>query len=295
MPSNRRGLGRGLDALIPTELPDSAEFDPIARVNPGGDQMAQVAPSAITPNPHQPRKHFDEAALADLAASIKAHGVVQPLVVTSLGAGKYELIAGERRLRASRQAGLGVVPVIVRSLDEQAKLEVALIENVQRAELNAMETAMAYKKLIDQFNLKLEEVAARVGKNMSTVSNTIRLLGLPPEAMKALVDGVITEGHARAILALKDPTKRVDMLAMITSQSLTVRQAEHLARGFKPAEANKQGALKRIETKNQWTNALAEQLSTDVAINRSAKGGWLVINYRDDKDLERITKRLLNP
>ena len=293
MPSNHRGLGRGLDALIPTELEEPGQFDPINKVKPGGEQVTSVAPSAITPNPHQPRQQFDQAALDELAASIKQYGVVQPLVVTDLGGGKYELIAGERRLRASKQARLASVPVIVRSFDEQAKLEVALIENVQRAELNALETAMAYKKLMDQFNLKLEEVARRVGKNMSTVSNTVRLLGLPPEAMEALVNGSITEGHARAILALKDPGKRGQMLEMIIAQNLTVRQAEHLARGFKPAEADTKKAMGHVATTNQWTQALTQKLGTNVAINRSAKGGRLVISYKDDQDLERISKQLL--
>lgn len=294
MPSNHRGLGRGLEALIPTELPDQAEFDPITRAKGSVEGIEHVMPDQIVPNPHQPRQHFDESALADLAESIKVHGIIQPLVVTKLGHGRYELIAGERRLRASKRAKLTNVPIIVRSLDEQAKLEIALIENVQRAELNAMETAMAYKKLVDQFNLKLEDVAQRVGKNISTISNTIRLLGLPPEAVKALVEGQISEGHARAILALKDPARRAEMLRLIVEKNLTVRQAEHLARGFKLPEASKHGALKHIDTKNQWTEQLSKRLGTGVAISRSAKGGRLVINYLDDKDLERIAKNLLD-
>jgi len=291
VPSNKRGLGRGLDALIPTELADDGSLEAV-RQAVAGERVEQVAPDQIQPNPHQPRQYFDEAQLAELAASIKVHGLVQPLVASRLPSGGYELIAGERRLRASQQLGLARVPVIIRSLDEQAKLELALIENVQRADLNPVETAIAYRKLVDQFNLKLEDLSKQVGKNVSTISNNMRLLNLPREATDAIIDGRISEGHARAILAV-EPTLRLEMLATIIEQQLTVRQAEHLARGFKLPTANKQGALKHVSTQNQWTEALAKYLGTDVAINRRAKGGKLTIDFNDDQDLERITGRLL--
>ncbi len=291
MPSNRRGLGRGLDALIPTELTDDATLKSMTKVAEG-ERIEQVAPGQIKPNPHQPRQTFDPTALAELAASIQIHGIVQPLVVSKAGSG-YELIAGERRLRAAKQLKIEQVPVIVRSLDEQAKLELALIENVQRADLNPVETAVAYRKLIDQFNLRLEDLAKRVGKSIPAISNTVRLLGLPPAATEALVTGRISEGHARAILAVTDPKQRGEMLATILDQGLSVRQAEHLARGFKLPTANKQGALKHISTQNQWTQQLSQHLGTAVAISRSAKGGKLTIEFASDQDLERISQRLL--
>lgn len=292
MPS-KRGLGRGLDSLIPTELADSAEFDPIAKVAPAANAETEVVVGDISPNPHQPRTHFDESALKDLAASIKQHGVVQPLVVTPKG-NTYELIAGERRLRASKLAGLKTVPVIVRSLDEQAKLEIALIENIQRAELNPIETAVAYRKLVDQFNLKLEDVSKRVGKQVSTVSNAMRLLGLPDAAKRAVADGTISEGHARAILSQKMPEKQLELLNEITSRELSVRQAEALARGMKPAAASKESAVKNLETSNTWTEQLTKALGTKVSIGRAAKGNKLVIEYSSDDELERIAKRLLS-
>ncbi len=291
MPSNRRGLGRGLDALIPTQLADDAEFDPVAKVSAHGDQVVQVDPAQIKPNPHQPRQHFDPAALEDLAASIRQYGIVQPLVV-SKGSGGYELIAGERRLRAAKLAKLATVPVVVRSMDEQAKLEVALIENIQRAELNPIETATAYRKLIDQFNLKLEDMSQRVGKDVSTISNTMRLLGLPTEAKRALVEGQISEGHARAVLSQPTKDKQLELLSLIIERGLTVRQAEALARSLKVPRANRAKVMTQLDTSNQWTEQLSKSLSTEVSISRSAKGNRLVINYKNDQELERIVRRL---
>lgn len=291
MPSSKRGLGRGLDALIPTELSEAGALAAAGKVAEG-ERVEQVGIGRIKPNPLQPRQQFDEAELNDLAASIKAHGIVQPLVASRLADGSYELIAGERRLRAAKLVELDRVPVIVRSLDEQAKLELALIENVQRSDLNPIETAVAYRKLVDQFNLKLEEIGRQVGKSVPVVSNSMRLLNLPPEAIQAIIDGRITEGHARAILAV-DPELRVQMLETVIDQHMSVRQAETLARGFKLPTADKQGALKHVSTQNQWTEALSQHLGTGVAINRRAQGGKLTIDFHDDGDLERISQRLL--
>lgn len=288
---NKRGLGRGLDALIPTEIETNAEFDPTSKVSDVSDTVQQIPLEQIKPNPHQPRQQFDQVALKELADSIRQHGVVQPLVVTKQ-AGVFELIAGERRLRASKLAGIKTVPVIERSFDEQAKLEVALIENVQRANLNPIETATAYKKLVDQFNLKLDDVAKRVGKEMSTVSNTIRLLNLPLEAKRAVAEGRISEGHARAVLAVP-AEHQLDLLKLIEQRGLTVRQAETLAREFKQPQANRQSAVKQLATTNQWTDQLSQALKTGVTIGRSAKGNRLIIDFSDDQELERIVKRLL--
>jgi ParB family chromosome partitioning protein len=291
VPNNRRGLGRGLDSLIPTELADSGEFDPINKVSQKADVVEQVNPANITPNPDQPRQYFDEAGINQLAQSIKNHGIVQPLVVSATDAG-YQLIAGERRLRAAKKAGLKQVPVIIRTLDDQTRLEVALIENVQRAALNPVETAMAYKKLVDQFNLRLEDVASRVGKDLSTISNTIRLLGLPLEAKRALVEGKITEGHARAILSVSAKDQS-ELLKLILTKTLSVRQTEALARGFKSHGDDKKAVLRQLEVGNQWTKQLSQQLSTRVSISRSAKGNKLVIEYGSDEDLEKIARRIL--
>ena len=193
----KRGLGRGFDALIPTQMVED-QFDVTAPVDASGqrnsaDLVREVSPELVDPNPHQPRQVFEGAALEALAASIRVHGILQPLVVTRVGS-RYELIAGERRLRAAKIAGLDTVPVIVRSFDEQQKLELALIENLQRAELNPIEVATAYRKLIDQFNMRLEDLSKRIGRDQSSISNTTRLLNLPPEAKRALVDGEIKEG-----------------------------------------------------------------------------------------------------
>ncbi|MBW3537952.1 ParB/RepB/Spo0J family partition protein [Candidatus Parcubacteria bacterium] len=288
--SNKRGLGRGFDALIPTQLVEE-EFDPTAATTEAGqrvsgDVVRQVAPAAIEPNPHQPRQTFDEEALAQLAASITAHGILQPLVVTETQGGGYQLIAGERRLRAAKLAGLATVPVIVRSFNDQEKLELALIENIQRQDLNPIETATAYRKLIDQFNLTNEDIGRRVGKDASTVSNTIRLLNLPLEAKRAVAGGVISEGHARAVLSVS-PEKQLVLLEMMIERGWTVRQAEAFARDFRGA-ATPGRALERSAGTNDLTRNLGEYLGAKVSLVRTAKGGRLQIEFYSDEELDRI-------
>ncbi|HUC86994.1 MAG TPA: ParB/RepB/Spo0J family partition protein, partial [Candidatus Saccharimonadales bacterium] len=225
--AKQRGLGRGFDSLIPTEVtPDLP-----AAIKPAGeDVIRRVDPAAVAPNPHQPRTSFDADELASLAESIKRHGILHPPVVSEQDDGRYELIAGERRVRAAKLAGLAKIPVIVRSFDEQQKLELALLENVQRTELNPIETATAYRKLLDEFNLSLDEVADRMGKAKSTVANTVRLLALPTAAREAVAAGAISEAHGRAILAAADPTAQAALLDHITTEGWTVRQAEEFAR-----------------------------------------------------------------
>lgn len=288
----KRGLGRGFDALIPTQIIEE-EFDVTARADEGGqrisgDVVLHVAPTAVRPNPHQPRLVFDETELEELAGSIRQHGILQPLVVTQVGEGSYELIAGERRLRASKLAGLSTVPVIVRSYDEQQKLELALIENIQRANLNPIETATAYRKLVDQFNLRLDDMGRRVGKDRSTVSNTMRLLNLPLEAKRAVAAGKISEGHARVILSVPEPSKQLEMLEMIIGHDWTVRQTEEFARGFKGNTGTKDKAMKRISATNELTNNLSEYLGAKVTMRSTAKGGRLIIEYYSDEELDRI-------
>jgi ParB family chromosome partitioning protein len=291
----KRGLGRGFDSLIPTQIVED-EFDVTAKTDAEGnrtsaDAVHELPPDLVDPNPHQPRQHFDQDALEALAASIRVHGILQPLVVTKAGS-RYELIAGERRLRAAKLAGLDAVPVIVRSFDEQQKLELALIENIQRAELNALEVATAYRKLVDQFNLSLADISERVGYDRSTVSNTMRLLNLPIEAKRALVEEKINEGHARVILSVVEPEKQVEMLELIIKNGWTVRQAEEYARGLKGRRGSHEKAVARIAKVNQLTMDLGEVLGTKVTQQRTAKGGKLIIEYYSEEELNRIYKAI---
>ncbi|HSH31389.1 MAG TPA: ParB/RepB/Spo0J family partition protein [Candidatus Saccharimonadales bacterium] len=289
--SKKRGLGRGFDALIPTQLVEE-EFDPTAARAAGGERVSadsvhQVNPDQIAPNPHQPRLSFDEAALEELAASIRAHGILQPLVVTRSEAGGYQLIAGERRLRAAKLASLATVPVIVRSFNDQQQLELALIENIQRQDLNPIETATAYRKLVDQFNLTNEDIGRRVGKDSSTVSNTMRLLNLPIEAKRAVASGAISEGHARVVLSVP-PEKQLVLLEMMIERQWTVRQAEAFARDFRSKAATPGRALEASSQTNELTRQLADYLGTKVSLNRTARGGRLQIEFYSDEELERI-------
>ena len=293
----KRGLGRGFDALIPTQMVED-EFDVTAQVDATGhrtsaDLVHEVNPALVDPNPHQPRQNFDGPALEALAASIRVHGILQPLVVTRVGE-RFELIAGERRLRAAKLAGLDAVPVIVRSFDEQQKLELALIENLQRAELNPIEVATAYRKLLDQFNLRLEDLSKRIGRDISTISNTTRLLNLPAEAKRALIEDLIKEGHARVILSVVEDDKeiqeekRIELLGMILRNHWTIRQAEEFARGYKGKTGSKAKAAARIAAVNQLTMDLGDYLGAKVTQIRTAKGGKLVIEYYSEEELERI-------
>ncbi len=290
MPKDKHGLGRGLDALIPTTI--ESEFDPTQQNERAGDQLLQIAPPNISPNPHQPRQNFDEAELKNLATSLKEHGVIQPLVVMSAGAGKYQLIAGERRLRAAKIAGLATVPVIVRSMAEQQQLEVALIENLQRQDLNAIETATAYRKLADQFNLGTSEIAARAGKDQSTVINTMRLLALPLEVKRAVASGQITEGHGRAILMVPGEAKQLELLGLVLKNQWTVRQTENFARNYKSTSTSTEKAMARSAGSNEYTRDLAKLLGAKVNVVPMAKGGKLVIEYQSDQELERIYKQI---
>lgn len=292
MSSSNRGLGRGFDALIPTQLVEE-EFDPTA--NHGSEtnrtpaeQILEVDPALVEANPHQPRQVFDEVALKELADSIKSHGILQPLVVTELPGGRYELIAGERRLRAAKLAGLSTVPVIVRSFTDQQKLELALIENLQREDLNPMEMATSYRKLVDQFNMTLEMMGRRVGKDSSTISNTMRLLNLPLEAKRAVAMGKMTEGHARVILSIPNREKQIVITDLIVKNGWTVRQTEEFARSFKEKTATKDTAMKRIAGTNELTMSLGDYLGTKVSLVHTASGGRLLIEFYSDEELDRI-------
>jgi ParB family chromosome partitioning protein len=280
--ARKAGLGRGLDALIP-----GAENSPEV-----GENFVPIA--KIKPNPLQPRAQMNEEELRELSASIHEHGVLQPLIVThDASSDEFVLIAGERRLKASQMAGLDMVPVIIREASEQQRLELALIENVQRADLNPLEMADAYQQLSDEFNLTQDEIAVQVGKNRVTVSNTLRLLKLTESAKKAIIDGKISEGHARALLGLASPSAQNAALQTILSHDLNVRQTEALVKklsGVKPEKMNKEAKsadLVEIETQ------LRDRLGTKVTLNHTSQGGTLVIHYYSDEELEALVSQIL--
>lgn len=290
-PTNNR-LGRGLDSLIPTDINEFAAPSMPKELVKEGARVEDLPVGEIKPNPHQPRSTFNDDQLSEMAQSIKEHGIVQPLVVVKDG-DKYQLIAGERRLRAAKLLGLATVPAIVRSYSQQEQLEVAVIENIQRSELNLLELASAYATLNDQFSLTIDQVAQRVGKAPSTVGNIMRLLNLPHEAKQALNDGLIVEGHARQILAVK-PEDRPLFLEMVLRGNLTVRQAEELARDFK---AEGKEAVKKVAEKQtyntQLTTDLGKYLGTKVDIQKTAKGGKLVIEFYSEEELGRLYHQIL--
>jgi len=280
--SRKAGLGRGLDALIPG----------VENVSEVGEYFVPI--SKIKPNPLQPRSQMNEEELKELSASIHEHGVLQPLIVThDSTSDDFVLIAGERRLQAARMAGLDMVPVITREVSEQQRLELALIENVQRADLNALEMANAFQQLSDEFNLTQDEIADQVGKNRVTVANTLRLLKLSESAKKALIDGRISEGHGRALLGLASSSAQNAALQTILSHDLNVRQAEALVKklsGLKPEKKNKEtksADLVEIETQ------LRDKLGTKVTLNHTSRGGTLVIHYYSDEELEALVSQIL--
>jgi ParB family chromosome partitioning protein len=267
------GLGRGLDALIP-------------RAAQGSD-VPEIPVERISRNPHQPRNHFDEADTAELAASIGLHGVLQPIVVRTTADGGYELIAGERRLRAARIAGLTHIPAVIRESADGEQLELALVENLQRQDLNAIEEAAAYRELIDRFQLSHEEVAHRVGKSRVAISNALRLLDLTPETREAIADGRISEGHGRALAALTVPELQRAALLIVIERHLSVRQTEELVR----RKRDSGGATQRGAISGDLADLEAQLrglLATRVGIVRTRRGGRLVIDFYSDEELDRL-------
>ena len=277
----RSGLGKGLDALIP-----------------GGSQTAtsasgvtQVAIDLIQRNPRQPREKFDLEELENLAVSIREHGVIQPLIVAPSKGGTYTLIAGERRLQASRKAGLKTVPVVMRQATDQQLLELALIENVQRADLNAIEEAEAYQHMAKEFRMSHEMIAARVGKSRVTVTNTLRLLDACAAVKQALVDGRISEGHARAMLSLSAKAQET-LLNQIVNIDMSVRQTEMLVRkysGQKPISKKKTASSADV---NDLEKRLRSSLGTKVALKYGKRGGTVTIYYYSDEELDSLLEKL---
>jgi len=274
------GLGKGLDALIPTN-------------NPLGEGGALLVPiDSVTPNPRQPRQQMDEADLQELADSIQEHGILQPLIVTQETSGRYTLIAGERRLRAARLVGLQMVPVLVRQATDQERLELALIENVQRSDLAPLETADAYRQLTEDFGLSQEEVAQQVGKSRVSVTNTLRLLKLPDPVRQSLADDDITEGHARALLGLASPSAQLAVLQIILQKNLSVRQAEDLVRKWAPGITNRHMSPPSPEV-SELEGRLRSRFGTKVTLRHGKKGGTMTIHYYSDEELESLINQFL--
>jgi len=284
------GLGKGLDALIPAGF--APEPPPAGEMT--GSGVLNVPLGKIVPNPRQPRSHFDPAALEELSLSIREHGVIQPLLVSRDENDGYILIAGERRWQASKLAGLAEVPVIVRQTTDLERLELALIENVQRADLNPLEEANAYRQLSEEFKLSHEEIATRVGKSRVAVTNTLRLLKLPEAVQQALVDGVISEGHARALLGLTNPLAQEAALKKVREHDLTVRQTEELVnklKGEKPAAAPKPAPSPDLRDLQERLEA---SLGAKVSLKTNKKGGGVVsLHYFSNEELDAILARLL--
>lgn len=292
MSAKKTGLGRGFASLIPTDLIDES-LDPTAAQDEKLSDLRELKLTDIIANPDQPRRLFDEEALEEMAASIKEHGLIQPIVVTPVG-GKYQIVAGERRFRGATKAGLKSIPALVRTLTDQHKLELSLIENIQRRDLNVLETATAYLKLRDQFNLSLEEIGARVGgKSVSSVSNTLRLLRLPESVKKALQEGKLREGQARPLINA-DPEVIEGILPQILKEEWSARKIEQFIVNLKAAK-KPESIVAAVPRHEQATEKLSGLLSTKVQVRTNTKGaGQIVIRFKSDQEFERITKILGN-
>ncbi len=280
-----KGLGKGFGALLPEESETSGE----------GVLLAPL--TSLQTNPDQPRKEFAQAALEELAASIKEKGILQPILVEPLGTG-YRIVAGERRYRAAKMAGLTEVPVLVRSFTAEERMEIALIENIQRTDLNPVEEAKAYRQLMDSFNLTQDQVAQKVGKQRSTVANALRLLRLSDEMLAALEKGDFSPGHARALLAVDDLPRREELYQRIVQDGLSVREAEAFVNGKTPAKATPaptppaQPPVSRDTELVSWEQRLIEAFGTKVRIKGDSRQGVVEISYFNTEDLERVLERL---
>ncbi len=306
----KHGLGRGLSSLIPqknkksqtqstlqkphaTKTTQTKKSEQVAESNADCDFVKEVPIGQVRANTQQPRLSFDEEKLDELSRSIKVHGVLQPLIAVYNG-DHYELIAGERRLRASKKAGLTTVPVIVKNCDnydDQKKLELALIENIQRHDLNVVEEARSYQKLVDEFGLTQEEIAVRSGKNRSVVANRIRLLTLPVDVQKGLIAGDITEGHAKVILSLVNPQKQIALYNIIIGQNLTVRQTEDKLSSIGGKTHTRKKSEQTVHAR-RLEDQLTKYFGTKVKVNESKNGGSITVSYFSQEELKNILSRL---
>lgn len=286
-------LGKGLNSLIPQMQKPVAERTVIRHESGNSgkhDRIWHIPLSEIIPNSEQPRKEFSHQDLEDLVASIKKHGIMQPITVTERADGGYELIAGERRFRASQVAGLPTVPAIVRSATQQERLELALIENIQRQNLNAIEEAFAFKRLIEEFGLTQQEVADQVGKSRPAVANTIRLLDLPEVVQKALIAGTLSPGKARALLSLKDDKEQLEMFDSMMGEKMTVRDVENAVASKGPA--SRKGSVRRDPNILASEQLIEERLGAKVHINQKGEKGTIVIEFHSKEELKRLMQEL---
>ena len=285
---NRKSLGRGLDSILQSPETDITSRDISGDFVAGA--IAEIDINQIETNPFQPRTEFDETALRELAQSIKEQGVIQPVTVRKLGYNKYQLISGERRLRAPKMAGLTKIPAFIRVANDEQMLELALIENIHRENLNAIEVAISYQRLIDECNLTQEEVSEKVGKSRSAVANFLRLLKLPPEIQLAIRDGHISMGHARALININSKEEQLKLLQQIITEEMTVRQTEELADKAKNPEAKERKQTNFIpEHFKSKIKTLSQTLNTKVKVKRNLSGqGSVVIDFKDEAEFDRI-------
>ena len=283
-PNKKRGLGRGLDAILQSPETDITSADISGNYVAGA--IAQIEIDKIDTNPFQPRTDFDESALNELAESIKNQGVIQPVTVRKMGYDKYQLISGERRLRASKLAGLKTIPVFIRVANDEQMLEMALIENIHRENLNAIEVAISYQRLLEECKLTQDQLSEKVGKDRSTVANFLRLLKLPAEIQIAIRDGYITMGHARALVNINDKAKQLIILKRIIEEDLSVRQVEMLAREKSPAKKQKSVVPESYKIQ---ADTLSKALKMNVKVNRDSKGkGSLTISFKNDEEFVKL-------
>ncbi|MDO5316152.1 MAG: ParB/RepB/Spo0J family partition protein [bacterium] len=291
---NRRALGRGLDAIMQSPETDITSKDISGDFVAGA--VAEIDIDLIETNPFQPRTEFDETALRELAQSIKEQGVIQPVTVRKLGYNKYQLISGERRLRASKMAGLKTIPVFIRVANDEQMLELALIENIHRENLNAIEVAISYQRLIDECNMTQEEVSEKVGKSRSAVANFLRLLKLPAEVQIAIRDGHISMGHARALININDKEEQLRLLQQIIMEEMNVRQTEEMADKAKGKADKERKQTNYIpEHFKSSIKKLSQTLNTKVKVKRNVKGqGSVVIDFKDEAEFDRIMELFNN-
>jgi ParB family chromosome partitioning protein len=286
--SKKKGLGRGLGALL-SDTPETTRLDEAGAPASG---MNEISILEIEVNPYQPRQHFDKDAMNELTDSIKVHGIIQPVTVRRLSRNQYQLISGERRYQAAKMAGLKAIPAYVRQADDQQMLEMSLIENIQRENLNPIEVALSYQRLITECNLKQEELGDHVGKNRSTVTNYLRLLKLPPDIQIALRNNKISMGHARAIISVDNPDAQLFIFKKILQEDLSVRKVEELARQVMGGSSGKPGARKGKTAPSKEINNLQAKLSTHfgtkVSVKTSGRKGEIKIPFLSIEDLNRI-------
>lgn len=291
----KRGLGKGLDSLIPSNVMEQTVKQEITagETKKGEDGTIKVKITMVEPNREQPRKNFDEDSLQELAESIKQFGLLQPILVQDKKT-YYEIVAGERRWRAAKIAGLKEVPVIVRNLTEQEIVEISLIENIQREDLNPIEEAQAYKRLLTEFNLKQDEVAERVSKSRTAVTNSMRLLKLCEKVQKMIVDGMISTGHARALISIENPEEQYLIAQKIFDEKLSVREVEKLVKNLHKEPKQKKAENKTLQAiYNEISERLKQSLSTKVSINARDNGsGKIEIEFYNHEDLDRLIEQI---